>query len=99
MSLTPASEADLILVPERSAVRAGGREVVLTATQYRLVAVLVGEPDRVFSRAELVEERTVDVHNKEIRRKLGPPGGRIEAVRGRGYRYRSETAGPTEVNS
>ena len=106
MSPTPGRETDLILVPERFAVRAGGREVVLTQTQYRLVTVLVGEPNRVFSRAELVEqaigtlveERTVDVHIKEIRRKLGSSGGRIEAVRGRGYRYRGKTAGLTEAN-
>ena len=107
MTPTPGSEANLILVPERSAVQAGGREVALTPTQYRLVAVLVGEPNRVFTRAELVEqaigtvveERTVDVHIKEIRRKLGSSGGRIEAVRGRGYRYRGETAGPTAANT
>ena len=106
MSPTPGRGTDLILVPERFAVRAGGREVVLTQTQYRLVTVLVGEPNRVFSRAELVEqaigtvveERTVDVHIKEIRRKLGSSGGRIEAVRGRGYRYRDETPGATEAN-
>jgi two-component system phosphate regulon response regulator PhoB len=58
--------------------------------------VLVGEPGRTFSRAELVEqafgaavnERTVDVHIKEVRRKLALHGSRIETVRGRGYRYR-----------
>src|SRR5262249_22724300 len=105
MPPTPGRETDLILVPERLAVRAGGHEVVLTQTQYRLVTVLVGEPNRVFSRAELVEqaigtlveERTVDVHIKEIRRKLGSLGRRIEAVRGRGYRYRGETAATTEA--
>ena len=107
MSPKPGSEADLILVSERSAVQTGDREGVLTPTQFRLVAVLVQEPNRVFTRAELVEqaigtvveERTVDVHIKEIRRKLGSSGGRIEAVRGRGYRYRRETAGPTEANT
>jgi DNA-binding response OmpR family regulator len=106
MAATPESEADLILLPERISVRAGGREVVLTPTQFRLVAVLTGAPNRVLSRAELVEqamgtlveERTVDVHIKEIRRKLGAPGGRIEAVRGRGYRYRGETSKSTEAN-
>ena len=105
MSPTPESEDELILVPERSAVEAGGREVVLTPTQFRLVAVLVGEPNRVLTRAELieqaigtfVEERTVDVHIKEIRRKFGSSGGRIEAVRGKGYRYRGDTAEATEA--
>ena len=94
-------------MPGRRAVQVEGREVALTPTQFRLVALLVGEPNRVFNRAELVEqaigtlveERTVDVHIKEIRRKLDLAGGRIEAVRGRGYRYRGETSGPTEADT
>ena len=92
----PVGVPDLALVPERSAVRAGGREVSLTPTQFRLLSVLLGEPGRAFSRAELVErgigdlvmERTVDVHVKELRRRLGEWGSRLVAVRGVGYRYR-----------
>jgi two-component system phosphate regulon response regulator PhoB len=86
---------ELSLVPGRLAVLAGGREVLLTRTQYRILAVLLGEPGRVFSRAELVElgigsvvgERTVDVHLTEARRKLGRHRWLVEAVRGQGYRY------------
>jgi DNA-binding response OmpR family regulator len=60
-----------------------------------LLALLMAEPGRTFSRAELLErvigarvtERTVDVHVKELRRKLGPLGSQIEAIRGSGYRY------------
>ena len=92
----PAGVPDLALVPERSAVRAGGREVALTPTQFRLLSVLLEEPGRAFSRAELVErgigdlvtERTVDVHVKGLRRRLGEWGPRVVAVRGVGYRYR-----------
>jgi DNA-binding response OmpR family regulator len=84
------------LVPERFGVRVGGREVAVTATQFRILAVLVGEPGRTFSRAELVgrafaapvDERTVDVHIKELRHKLDPHGTRIETLRRHGYRYR-----------
>jgi DNA-binding response OmpR family regulator len=73
----------------------GRREVVLSPTEFRLLARLVAEPGRAFTRAELVEqvigtavaERTVDVHIKELRRKLGPLGLRVETVRGVGYRY------------
>jgi DNA-binding response OmpR family regulator len=51
-------------------------------------------PGRTFSRAELVkhafgapvDEQTVDVHIKELRRKLEPNEQKIETVRGRGYR-------------
>jgi DNA-binding response OmpR family regulator len=82
-------------VPARSAVRACGREVSLTPTQFRLLSVLLGQPGRAFSRAELVErgigdlvaERTVDVHVKGLRAKLGAWGSRLVAVRGVGYRY------------
>jgi DNA-binding response OmpR family regulator len=87
------------LLPDRSAVQVGPREVVVTPTQFRLLAVLMSEPGRSFSRAELVEKgigdvvdvRTVDVHIRELRRKLDPDGGRIETVRRVGYRYRGSS--------
>jgi DNA-binding response OmpR family regulator len=61
------------------------------------MALLVQNPGRIFSRAELVaqaidaivEDRTIDVHVKELRRKLGQHGTRIETVRSQGYRYRA----------
>ena len=88
---------ELTLLPAQSAVLAGGRELTLTPTQFRLLAVLLGQPGRAFSRAELVErgigglvtERTVDVHVKELRRRLGEWGARVVAVRGVGYRYKA----------
>lgn len=94
--LSPAgNEARVVLVSERLAVQIGGRAIPVTPTQFRLLAVLAGEPGRTFTRTELVErgigtlvtERTVDVHIKELRRKIGP-GLHIETVRGVGYRYR-----------
>lgn len=100
----PPGGPDLVLAPERSAALAGGREVALTPTQFRLLAVLVAEPGRAFSRAELVErgigdlvtQRTVDVHVKDLRRRLGEWGRRIVAVRGVGYRY--EAAGGSQTS-
>ena len=94
-----APEPDFRLVPERLVVEAGGHEIVLTTTQFRLLAVLASAPGRVFSRDELlkrvfaapVTERTVDVHIKELRRKLQPHDWRIQTVRGKGYRFQ---AGP-----
>jgi DNA-binding response OmpR family regulator len=91
----PDESPGLVLLPERFAVRVGSREVVLTATQFRLLALLVADPGRTFSRAELMEgcigtlvtERTVDVHIKDLRRKLSSYGSQVETVRGRGYRY------------
>src|SRR5262245_6571446 len=72
-------------------------------TEGRLLEVLRGQPGRVFSRAELVApvmpdamvlERTVDVHFKALRRKLGPLGCRVETVRKAGYRYAAEAPPP-----
>ena len=93
-------EPDFRLVPERLAVQAGGREIVLTTTQFRLLDVLAFEPGRVFSRDELVKrafatsvsERTVDVHIKELRRKLDPHDWRVQTVRGKGYRFQTGLA-------
>jgi two-component system phosphate regulon response regulator PhoB len=88
-------KAGFCLVSERFGVCVGAAEVVVTATQFRILAVLMSAPGRTFSRAELVEraigtpvdERTVDVHVKELRRKLEPHAWRVETVRGHGYRY------------
>jgi two-component system phosphate regulon response regulator PhoB len=96
VTTTPDDAAsDFRLVPDRLAVQVGGGEVVLTFTQFRILEVLMGEPGRVFSREELVKRaftdrvsgRTVDVHIKELRRKLDAHGGRIQTVRGQGYRF------------
>jgi DNA-binding response OmpR family regulator len=95
--MTLPSDPDFLLAPERLAVRVSGQEVILTSTQFRLLAVMMAEPGRTFSRTELlgrafdaiVEQRTVDVHVKELRRKLGPAGERVQTIRGQGYRYRA----------
>jgi DNA-binding response OmpR family regulator len=89
------SEPALVLRTEQLAVEADGQAILLTATQFRILAVLLGQPDRTVSRKELVErgigtvveERTVDVHVKELRRQLGPYGNRVDTVRFQGYRY------------
>ena len=88
-----APEPDFLFIPERHTVRIGDREILLTPTQFRLLEVLASEPGRVFSRAEMVErafaasvaERTVDVHIKDMRRKLEAHDWHVQTVRGRGY--------------
>src|SRR5690606_12255162 len=72
--------------------------VSLTATELRLLAALAREPGRVRQRAELLsalgdpgvgtDERTVDAHVKNLRRKLGACRDRLETVRDVGYRLR-----------
>lgn len=75
-----------------------GEEVNLTPTEFRLLWALVRQPGRAFNRHELMEtamgddalvlERTIDVHIKSLRQKMGSHGDKIETVRGVGYRYR-----------
>ena len=71
----------------------------LTRTERRLFDVLRGQPDRVFNRAELVFlvmpgtvvlERTIDVHVKGLRKKLGLDAARIQTIRGIGYCWVSQ---------
>ena len=75
-----------------------GREVALTATEFRLLRRLMESPGRVLTRDLLlaeawgyaggVDSRTVDTHVRRVRRKLGPHAERIETVIGVGYRLR-----------
>ncbi|MBW8772830.1 MAG: response regulator, partial [Gemmatimonadetes bacterium] len=86
---------------DRSAhkVSVGGAELVLTATEYKLLLTLVERRGRVQSRPQLLETvweaqpdiqtRTVDMHVQRLRTKLGVAGDLIETVRGFGYRFRS----------
>ena len=71
----------------------------LTSMEARLFDVLRTQPGRVFTRSELlalvmpdtvVLERTIDVHIKALRRKLGRLGRQIKTVRKAGYRFTAE---------
>src|SRR5207244_9171985 len=74
-----------------------GRDLELTPTEFRLLECLLRQPGRAFTRHQLMDaaigdgaivlERTIDVHIKTLRRKLGS-GDLIETVRGVGYRFR-----------
>jgi two-component system phosphate regulon response regulator PhoB len=77
---------------------AQGREVDLTPTEFRLLETMLRQPGRAFTRTQLMDsaigegavvlERTIDVHIKSLRRKLGALADVIETVRGVGYRLR-----------
>jgi two-component system, OmpR family, phosphate regulon response regulator PhoB len=81
-------------------VTANGTAVGLTPTEMRLLAAFVERKGRVQTRRQLlasawgeevgVETRTVDMHVQRLRAKLGTVGGRIETVRGFGYRFRGD---------
>jgi two-component system phosphate regulon response regulator PhoB len=80
------------------------RKVELTRSEFKLLTTLISNPGRAFERSELIEsalgddtlvlERTIDVHIRAIRRKLGDHAHVIETVRGVGYRFQEPDAQP-----
>src|SRR6202451_4111823 len=93
-------EADGLKLDDSShRVSAGDREIALGPTEYRLLHFFMTHPERVFSRGQLldrvwggntyVEERTVDVHIRRLRKALEPftLEGLVQTVRGAGYRF------------
>lgn len=73
-------------------------------TEFKLLHYLMRHPERVHSRAQLldkvwgdhvfIEERTVDVHVKRLRESLGVAGAMVETVRGAGYRLSAQAQVP-----
>jgi len=88
--------ADLMVDLAGHTVKIGGQEVSLTATEFKLLALLARHPNRVFSRLQLMEaavgdyyegyERTIDSHISHLRRKLGASESLIATVKGTGYK-------------
>jgi two-component system phosphate regulon response regulator PhoB len=70
----------------------------LTKSEFRLLDTLIRQPGRAFGRSELVDaalgedtivlDRTIDVHVRALRKKMGPAADLIETVRGVGYRFK-----------
>jgi two-component system phosphate regulon response regulator PhoB len=89
----------LRLDPASHRVMAGELPVSLGPTEYRLLQFFMEHPERVYSRSQLldrvwggnvyVEERTVDVHIRRLRKALEPSGtdSLVQTVRGSGYRF------------
>lgn len=84
------------LDPVSHEVTVDGRPVSCTPAEFRLLRVLLGSPGRAFTRAQLLDlafgpdfegfERNVDVHIKNLRRKLGPAAVVLRTVYGVGYK-------------
>ena len=82
--------------PGRHIVRDGERDVALTLKEFQLLCLLLEHRGTVFTRDQLLNtiwgyefdgaSRTVDVHIRTLRQKLGESGGCIETVRGVGYK-------------
>jgi two-component system phosphate regulon response regulator PhoB len=88
----------LTIDPTRHEVIVDGKPVKMGMAEFKLLNFLVGHPERVFSRSQLldsvwgdhvfIEERTVDVHILRLRKALAAAGaqGLVQTVRGLGYR-------------
>ena len=88
----------LELDPVRHSVTSDGAQIVLTYKEFELLRLFMSSPGTVFTRDQLFNEiwgmdycgetRTVDMHIRTLRQKLGGQGELIETVRGVGYRLR-----------
>jgi two-component system phosphate regulon response regulator PhoB len=86
----------IALNEEEHRIHSDGREVDLTASEFKLLRALMTNRGRVLTRSSLldtvwgteraIEARTVDTHLRRLREKLGSTGGQIRTVRGFGYR-------------
>jgi DNA-binding response OmpR family regulator len=100
---SPIIEGPLVINGEKRLVEVEGEDVQLTATEFDMLETLASYPGRVYSRGQLVgseqagyhasNDRTVDAHIKNIRKKLGEKAvgwSFIETVYGIGYRFQAK---------
>jgi DNA-binding response OmpR family regulator len=88
---------ELLIDTPRHLVAWRGKRIDLTATEFKLLALLAERRGRVQSRDQLlrdvweynsvIDTRTVDTHMRRLREKLGPAGKFLDTVRGVGYRF------------
>ncbi len=86
----------LYVCPSQHIVKVNDKQVILTLKEFELLCLLLSKREMVFTRSQLLnqiwgyefdgESRTVDVHIRSLRQKLGEAGECIETVRGVGYK-------------
>ena len=101
-SARPLTASGIALDPARHQVTVAGAPVTLTPKEFELLHTLMESAGRVLSREHLlnrvwgyaradeIQSRTVDVHVRRLRAKLGEAGGRITTVKTIGYRFESD---------
>lgn len=92
----------ITIIPEAHKVFVNKEPVVLTLKEYDLLILFMSHPGIVYTRDKLLNEiwdtdfngesRTVDVHIRTLRQKLGEAGSQIETVRGVGYRFQERSS-------
>ena len=90
----------LVLNPDEHTVTVDGERVILTYKEYELLHLFLSQPGIAFSREQLLvsvwnteylgETRTVDMHIRTLRQKLGNYGNLVETVRNVGYRMEAK---------
>lgn len=97
--LAQISLGDLILDTDQHRLRIGDKQLEVSPTEFRLMLFFMTHPDKVYSRSQLldqvwgrsvyIEERTIDVHIRRLRKILGEYGKEdlVQTVRGFGYRF------------
>ena len=90
----------LVVDEQEHTVTADGVRVVLTYKEYQMLRLFLSHPGTAFTRDQLMEQvwgmdfygesRTVDMHIRTLRQKLGGYGEHIETVRSVGYRWRAQ---------
>jgi DNA-binding response OmpR family regulator len=93
---SPLRLGNLTVDPARREVRIAGQSIELRAQEFEVLFILAGQPGRVFSREQLLQQawgfdffgqtRTVDVHIAHLRKRLAGSSARIETVTGFGYK-------------
>ena len=88
-------KADLTIDQEKYQVIKGDKELILPKKEFELLLLLISKPDKVFTREEIfsrvwgedvvVGDRTIDVHIRKLREKIG--GEHIKTVKGVGYKF------------
>jgi len=86
----------LLIDLDKFEVRVDGRPVALTSTEFKILSVLAAKRGRVLSRDQILDhlwghekivlDRTVDVHIRNLREKLGPAAAFVKNMRGVGYK-------------
>jgi two-component system phosphate regulon response regulator PhoB len=98
----PLAFGELVIDRAQHRVMVATEEILLTATEFRLLNFLAEHPGRVYDRDQLLDEvwgrdicigpRTVDAHVANLRQKLGLAGDMVQTVRGFGYRFERPAA-------
>lgn len=92
---------ELFVSPDRHLIRVAGEEILLTNKEFSLLCLLLDHPGMALTRDAIMdgvwgqefsrENRTLDVHVRTLRAKLGSAGRYIETVRGVGYKLGGQT--------